>query len=52
MDRLMNFFRKLFFGKFTGRVTVNVANGKVTHVETTTRKVLEFKELPLNDNAA
>ena len=46
MERLMNFFRKLFFDRFTGRVTVNVVNGKVTHVEMTTRKVLEFKELP------
>ena len=52
MDRLMNFFRKLFFDRFTGRVTVNVANGKVTHVETTTRKVMEFKELPDKANAA
>ena len=52
MERLVIFFRKLFFGKFTGRVTVNVVNGKVTHVETTTRKVLEFKELPDKASAA
>ena len=46
MERLFEYFRKLFFDRFTGRVMVNVVNGKVAHVETTTRKVMEFKELP------
>ena len=32
-------------GRFTGKVTINFVNGKVTHVEVSTKKVMEYKDL-------
>ena len=45
MEKLFEYLKKLILGAFTGRVTINFVSGKVTHVEVSTRKVMEYKDL-------
>ena len=45
MERLFEYLRKLILGGFTGRLTINIVNGKVMHVDVTTNKVLEYEDL-------
>jgi hypothetical protein len=45
MEKLFEYLRKLILGGFTGRLTINIVNGKVMHVDVTTNKVLEYEDL-------
>jgi hypothetical protein len=45
MEKLFEYLRKLILGGFTGRLTINIVNGKVMHVEVSTNKVMEYKDL-------
>lgn len=45
-EKLFRFLAKLILDKFYGTVTIRFENGKVTHVETETRRMWEYRELP------
>jgi len=45
-ERLFKFLRGLAHGRFFGTVTIKFEHGKVTHVETETRRRWEYKDLP------
>ena len=45
MEKLFEYLRKLILGCFTGKVTINIVSGKVTHVEVSTNKVMEYNDL-------
>ncbi len=48
-DRLFHFLARLALDKFYGTVTIRFESGKVTHVETETRRMWEYKDLPGTD---
>lgn len=46
MERLVSFLRRLFRDRFFGTVVLKFEHGKVTHVEVSTRRSYEYKDLP------
>lgn len=47
MDKIFTFLRRLFTERFYGTVTIKFECGKVTHVETETRRSWQYKDLPV-----
>lgn len=45
-EKLLKFLAKLMLVGFYGTVTIRFQSGKVTHVETHTRRMWEYKDLP------
>ena len=45
-EKLFHFLAKLILDRFYGSVTIRFEHGKVTHVETETRRAWEYKNLP------
>lgn len=45
-EKLFKFLAGLILDKFYGSVTIRFENGKVTHVETETRRMWQYKDLP------
>jgi len=45
-EKLFRFLTNLMLRDFYGVVIIRMEAGKVTHVETETRRVWEYKELP------
>jgi len=50
-EKLFHFLAKLILDRFYGSVTIRFEHGKVTHVETETRRVWEYKNLPPESGA-
>jgi len=50
-ERLFKFLAGLILEKFYGSVTIKFEQGKVTHVETETRRRWEYKNLPAGAEA-
>ncbi len=46
MDKLIKFLLKLYSEKFYGCVIIKFENGKATHIEMTSSRRWEYKELP------
>ena len=45
-EKLFHFLARLILDKFYGSVTIRFEHGKVTHIETETRRVWQYKDLP------
>ena len=45
-EKLFHFLARLVLDKFYGSVTIRFEHGKVTHVETETRRAWQYKDLP------
>ena len=45
-EKLFHFLAKLILDRFYGSVTIRFESGKVTHVETETRRAWQYKDLP------
>ena len=45
-EKLFHFLARLILDKFYGSVTIRFESGKVTHVETETRRMWQYKDLP------
>jgi len=45
-EKLFHFLARLVMEKFYGSVTIKFEGGKVTHVETETRRLWQYKDLP------
>ena len=45
-EKLFRFLASLILREFYGTVTIRFEAGKVTHVETETRRVWQYKDLP------
>ena len=45
-EKLFHFLAKLVLEKFYGSVTIRFEHGKVTHVETETKRMWQYKDLP------
>ncbi len=45
-EKLFRFLARLMLDKFYGTVTIRFESGKVTHVETETRRSWQYKHLP------
>ena len=45
-EKLFHFLARLILEKFYGSVTIRFESGKVTHVETETRRAWQYKDLP------
>ena len=45
-EKLFKFLARLILEKFYGSVTIKLEGGKVTHVETETRRAWQYKDLP------
>jgi len=45
-EKLFRFLASLILCEFYGTVTIKFENGKVTHVETETRRKWQYDELP------
>jgi len=45
-EKLFHFLAKLILDRFYGSVTIRFEHGKVTHVETETRRAWQYKDLP------
>ena len=45
-ERLFKFLASLMVRDFYGAVTIRFEHGKVTHVETETRRIWQYKDLP------
>ena len=45
-EKLFRFLAGLILDKFYGSVTIRFEHGKVTHVETETRRSWEYRNLP------
>ena len=45
-ERLFKFLARLILEKFYGSVTIKFEAGKVTHVETETRRTWQYRDLP------
>ena len=45
-EKLFHFLARLILEKFYGSVTIRFEHGKVTHVETETRRAWQYKDLP------
>ena len=48
-DKLLQFLRDLALDQFYGTVTIKFESGKVTHVETETRRHWQYKDLPISE---
>jgi len=46
MEKLIRFLQKLFSEKFYGTITIKFENGKATHIEKTSSRKWEYKDLP------
>lgn len=44
--KLFKFLSRLVLDKFYGTLTIRFESGKVTHVETETRHMWQYKDLP------
>jgi len=44
--KLFRFLARLILDKFYGTVTIRFESGKVTHVETETKRMWQYKDLP------
>ena len=47
-EKLFHFLAALVLEKFYGTVTIRFEAGKVTHVETETRRMWRYQDLPRN----
>ena len=45
-EKLFKFLARLLLEKFYGSVTIKFEHGKVTHVETETRRHWQYRDLP------
>jgi len=45
-EKLFHFLARLILDKFYGTVTIRFESGKVTHVETETRRMWQYQDLP------
>ena len=45
-EKLFPFLKRLAVDRFYGSVTIKYEHGKVTHVETETRRHWQYKDLP------
>ncbi len=45
-EKLFRFLAGLMLHRFYGTVTIRFESGKVTHVETETRRMWQYKDLP------
>ena len=45
-EKLFHFLARLILDKFYGTVTIRFEHGKVTHVETETHRMWQYKDLP------
>ena len=45
-ENIFRFLARMILDKFYGTVTIRLENGKVTHVETETRRMWQYKDLP------
>jgi len=45
-EKLFHFLARLILDRFCGTVTIRFESGKVTHVETETRRMWQYKDLP------
>ena len=45
-EKLFHFLARLILDKFYGSVTIRFESGKVTHVETETRRMWQYRDLP------
>ena len=45
-EKLFHFLARLILDKFYGSVTIRFESGKVTHVETETRRLWQYRDLP------
>ena len=45
-EKLFRFLAKLIVDKFYGSVTIRFEAGKITHVQTETRRQWRYKDLP------
>ena len=45
-EKLFKFLARLILDRFYGSVTIRFEHGKVTHVETETRRHWQYKDLP------
>ena len=45
-EKLFRFLASLILREFYGTVTIRFESGKVTHVETQTRQIWEYRDLP------
>jgi len=45
-EKLFHFLARLILEKFYGSVTIRFEHGKVTHVETETKRMWQYKDLP------
>ena len=45
-EKLFHFLARLILDKFYGTVTIRFESGKVTHVETETKRMWRYKDLP------
>ena len=45
-EKLLRFLASLVLREFYGTVTIRFEGGKVTHVETETRRMWRYKDLP------
>ena len=45
-EKLFRFLARLVLEKFYGSVTIKFESGKVTHVETVSRQMWRYKDLP------
>ena len=48
-EKLFHFLAGLILARFYGSVTIRLECGKVTHVETESRRAWRYKELPQDD---
>jgi hypothetical protein len=45
-QKLFKFLASLILRKFYGTVTIRIEAGKVTHIETETRRMWQYNDLP------
>jgi len=45
-EKLFRFLASLILREFYGMVTIRLERGKVTHVETETRRLWQYRDLP------
>jgi len=48
VERLYKFLTRFFTPRFFGTVTITFENGKVAHVEVSTRRSWQYKDLPVD----
>ena len=51
-EKLFPFLRRLALDRFFGTVTIKFEHGKVTHVETETKRHWQYKDLPAGPDAS